>query len=111
MISTNALNILAKRQSVSGYKLLSWGAAQNELGALTTLGSHGVKVGQFVNHPLDGVANIVGYNAFTKPNPYRFIGSLVAAPLLGASTAWSPHSLPGGGSYLEWIPWIYDKSN
>jgi RHS repeat-associated protein len=57
MIATNALSILAKNQSVAGFKLFSWGAAQNELGAHATLGSHGVKVEQFVNHPLDGVNN------------------------------------------------------
>jgi hypothetical protein len=111
MISTNALSILARNQSVSGFKMLSWGAAQNELSAHLVLEPHGIEVGKFVNHPADAVANVVGYNALTKPNPYRFFVSIFASPLLTASTSLSPHSLPSGGSYLEWLPWIYGQSN
>jgi hypothetical protein len=111
MISTDALTILSKQQSVNGFKISCWGSAQNELSAHLILEPHGVAVGKFVNHPLDAVANVVGYNALTKPNPYRFFGSIVASPLLASSSTWSPHSLPTGGSYLEWLPWLYDKSN
>ena len=102
MIAVDALNILSNSQSVKGFNLLSWGSAQNELGAHLVLGSRGVSVGAFVNHPLDAVANVVGFNALTKPNPYRFVGSIAASPLLFAEAYFSPHSRPEGGGLLKW---------
>jgi hypothetical protein len=62
-----------------------------------------------VNHPLDAVANIVGYNALLKPNPYRFVGSLLASPLLFTGSSTSPHGPPQGGEYLKYFPWFYDN--
>jgi hypothetical protein len=109
MIATDALNILSKSQSVNGFNLFSWGSAQNELGAHLLLDSKGVSVGAFVNHPLDAVANVVGFNALTKPNPYRFMGSIAASPLLFTEAYSSPHSRPEGGELLRWFPWLYDK--
>ncbi|MGC4013390.1 MAG: FG-GAP-like repeat-containing protein [Luteolibacter sp.] len=109
MIATNALRILAQRQSIAGFRVYSWGAAQNELVAHLVLEPHGVYVGSYVNHPADPVANIVGLNALTKPNPYRMVSSLIAFPLVTQGPEWSPHSLPLGGKNLEWLPWVYDK--
>ncbi len=111
MIATNALNILAKGQNVAGFTMLSWGAAQNEIGAHFALDTRGINVGRFVNHPFDPVANLIGQNAFTKPNLYRFLGSTLAFPLVFQNTEISPHSLPGGGQYLSWTPWWYDMPN
>jgi hypothetical protein len=109
MISMDALNILSRTQSISGITLRAWGSAQNELTARLFLGPMGVIVDPMVNHPLDAVANVVGFNALTKPNPYRFFGSLFASPLLFADKPYSPHSLPQGGSNLNEFPWLYDN--
>lgn len=61
----------------------------------------------FHTHPFDGVAQVVGYNSLTYPNPYRFFGSFLAAPLLAQGWKWSPHSLRGGGENLKWAPDLY----
>jgi RHS repeat-associated protein len=109
MIATNALSILSKSQSTTGFKLYAWGSAQNELSARLLLNPHGIQVAPMVNHPLDAVANIVGYNALIKPNPYRVISSFLASPLLFTGWKTSPHGPPQGGVYLKYFPWIYDN--
>ena len=108
MIATNALNILAESQSIEGFHMISYGSAQNEVTARLILSARGVSVGSFGNHPFDAVANIVGFNALTKPNPYRLFGSLIASPLLFTESYYSPHSRPWGGGFLKWAPWLYD---
>ncbi len=108
MIATDALNILAESQSIEGFHMISYGSAQNEITARLILSPRGVTFGNFANHPLDAVANVVGFNSLTKPNPYRFIGSLFASPLLFTESYYSPHSRPWGGGFIKWAPWLYD---
>jgi RHS repeat-associated protein len=110
LIATNSLHILSSRQSIDGFTFQAWGSAQNKISAMFSLGSRGVNVGNFANHPADAVANIIGFNAITIPSPYRIGASLISSPLLLSSNPeLSSHGKPDGGSLYKWLPWLYQR--
>jgi RHS repeat-associated protein len=110
LIMNSALNINSMRTSIAGARLASWGAAQNGLSEKIGLGSMGVNVAPQANHPFDAVGNIVGLNSVTIPNPYRAVGSLIAAPTLFMNReTFSPHGSAFGGRIWSWAPWLYSK--
>jgi RHS repeat-associated protein len=105
----NALNMVARKGGdISSFTVNFDGAAVNQLGTNLNLKAYGGKaLASFSTHPLDAVPNIIGYNAFTIPNPVRIVGSVVASPLLGVGGEWSPHTYRDGGQYLRWFPDFY----
>lgn len=109
ILARNALNMAANKGiDISGFTVHFDGAAVNQLGTnLNFKGLGAKKLASFRVHSLDAVPNIVGYNAFTLPNPYRMVGSVLAAPLLGVGGEWSPHTYRNGGKYIRWVPDLY----
>jgi hypothetical protein len=105
----NALNMAARKGiDISSFTVHFDGAAVNQLGTNINFKAHGAKsLASFRTHPADAVPNIIGYNSFTTPNPYRIAASVIAAPLLGVGGEWSPHTYRDGGKYIQWMPDFY----
>ena len=95
--------------NLSGATASFSGAAVNEYSTRILLGSYGVNVAKFSAHPFDLVAAGAGYNALTPPNPYRMIGSILAAPFLATPMDYglSPHTTHVGGWRLAPFPWYF----
>ena len=83
------------------------GAAVNLISTKLAFSKIDAKLIHFGTHPFDAVPNLVGYNAFSMPNPYRVAGSILSAPLLAIGGEWSPHTYPGGGQHLRFFPDAY----
>lgn len=108
LIARNAVLMrVSAGQAVSGLRVAFDGAAVNELSTRTAFSMFNISTIRFAAHSVDAVPNIVGYNALTYFNPLRIVGSFLSAPLLVKGGQWSPHTYPGGGSKIWWIPDFY----
>lgn len=91
LIVSNALGVLAQ----SGFRFASqvsityYGSAANVIVGRGLAQSVGANL-NVVNHALDAVGNIVGFNTL---NPIKFVGSILASPTMFMGSAVSPHSV------------------
>jgi RHS repeat-associated protein len=108
LIARNALAIRAAAgQAIKGVTVAYEGAAVNLISTRLAFSKIDAKLVHFGTHPFDAVPNLIGYNAFSMPNPYRIAGSILSAPLLAIGGEWSPHTYPGGGQHLRFFPDAY----
>ncbi len=108
IITRNAL-VLNHRlgQNLSGLQATFDGAAVNWASTSALFKTMGVSLpyGSFSAHPWDLVPNLTGYNAlFPLPNPYRLVGSVLAARWVFKGGPGSAHTHVGGGSAVRWAP-------
>ena len=108
LITRNALAMRAAAgQAIKGVTVAYEGAAVNLVSTKLAFSKIDAKLVHFGTHSFDAVPNLIGYNAFTMPNPYRVVGSILSAPLLAVGGEWSPHTFPGGGQHLRFFPDAY----
>src|SRR5271154_3986838 len=91
LIVSNALNTLAQEGYTfdNGIAITYYGSAANQWVAASLSQSVGATFNGVYNSPLDLVGNVLGLNTL---NPFRFIGSILAAPTLFMGPGISPHS-------------------
>ncbi len=113
IITRNAL-VMNHRlgQDLAGLKVTFDGAAVNWASTSALFKTMGVSLPYraFTAHPWDMIPNLTGYNAlFPAFNPYRLVGSVLAAPLVFIGGEVSPHTHFGGGAAVRGAPQVLFK--